>query len=223
MKTLLVGSLLLGLSLSAQAVTRADLDARLRSFATKFDAMQSKPDKRIPAQLLRQAHGIILVQQSRGGLIVGYQGGNGIAMVREPGTGNWGPPIFLTVNEGTFGAQVGGQTSFMVILLMNGNVNNLIAEAQTGFGQELRGTAGNESTGQRFNNTPPGQQVLIYSDTSGLYGGAIAKTGGLSPDADAEAAYYGQYLTPGEILPGQRVKPTQASSYLADTINKFSK
>jgi lipid-binding SYLF domain-containing protein len=223
MKTLVIGLILVGLNLSAAAASRADLDQRLRGFAAKFEEMQAKPDKRIPADALRRACGIIMVQRAGGGFVLGYQGGNGVAMIKNAQTGQWSAPAFVNFNEGTFGAQIGGQTSFTVILLMNTNCVRMVTEPDFEFGGEARGTAGNSSSAKQNDTSPLEPLTLAYSDTSGLYGGAVVKGGGLTPDTDADVTYYGEYLTPREILSGNRVKPTAASVYLADKINQFSK
>jgi SH3 domain-containing YSC84-like protein 1 len=223
MKAIVIGLILVGLNLPAQAVTRADLDGRLRVFAAKFEDMQAKPDKRVPADALRRACGIILLQRARGGLILGYQGGSGVAMVKDPQTGQWGPPVFLTSNEGTFGAQIGGQTSFTVILLMNTNATSMLTQPEFNFFGEASGTAGHASSVEEDNMSQTEPQTLVYRDTSGLYGGAVVKGGGLAPDTDADIIYYGQDVTPSEILYGNRVRPTPASTYLANEINQLSR
>jgi lipid-binding SYLF domain-containing protein len=223
MKAVVIGLMLVSLNLPAQAVTRADLDNRLRSLAVKFEEMQAKPDKRIPIDMLRRACGIIILQSARGGFVVGYQGGNGIAVVKEPQSGRWSAPVFLTSNEGTFGAQIGGQTSFNVILLMNTNCTRMVTDGDFGFVGEASGTAGNASSAQEGGRSPTELQTLVYSDTSGLHGGAVVKGGGLAPDTDADVVYYGQSMTPSEILSGNRVKPTAASTALAERIIRLSR
>ena len=64
--------------------------------------------------------------------------------------------------------------------------------------------------------------LMVYCDATGLYGGAAIKGGALAPDTDANVAYYGQYLTPSEILFGLKGKPTEAATNLAQRITQFS-
>jgi SH3 domain-containing YSC84-like protein 1 len=220
MKALVIGILVLATGLSAQAITRGELDRRVEKLAMKFTELQDNPATRIPPDLLRRAVGIVLVQTSRGGFIFGYQGGYGVMMVREPNSAQWSAPVFLTSNEGTFGAQIGGQTSFKAILLMNTNAVPLLTGANYAFSSELRGTAGDLSSSQQNNASPLEQMTLVFGDSQGLYGGAIVKGGGLAPDSNADAIYYGQYLTPSDILFGNRVRPTEASNYLASKLNQ---
>jgi len=215
--------LLVGVALSAQAVTKADLDKRLRLFAAKFEEMQAKPELRVPADKLSKACGIVMLHRFKGGLVFGYEGGGGVAMVKDPRSAKWSPPAFMKSNDGSFGVQIGGQASFTVILLMNTNSMRMLTESSFKFGGQAAGTAGNASGTEGSTTAAEEELTLVYSDTSGLYGGAVVKGGTLAPDFDASVAYYGEYLTAKEILFDKKVKGTEAATYLADKITQFSK
>src|SRR5258708_4559946 len=116
---LIIGLLLLGFALTALAGDRADLDYRLRKFAIKFEAMQAKADKRIPADELRKAQGIVMLDRTKAGFLFAYEGGGGVGMVKDPQTQQWSAPAFLSAGDASLGFQIGGQQSFIVILLMN--------------------------------------------------------------------------------------------------------
>jgi SH3 domain-containing YSC84-like protein 1 len=222
MRTLVIGLILIGFTLSAGATTKADLDKRLRLLSAKFEEMQAKPEKRISADNLRKACGIVLLQSARGGLVFGYQGGNGVVMTKDPRTGGWSAPAFVSANEGTFGLQIGGQTSFTVILLMNTNTAQALTQPDFQFGGEASGTAGNASSSERGTMSQVEQLTLVYNDTSGLYGGAVLKGGGLAPDSAADVTYYGEYITAKEILFDNKVKPTEAATSLIEKLNRYS-
>ena len=223
MKRVLPFLLFASLAASALAVDKADLDNRLRKLSIKFDNLQSKPDKRIPAETLRKAQGIILLDRTKAGFIFAYQGGSGAAMVKDPKSGQWSPVTFLSASEASLGFLVGGQQSFVVILLMNTNATQMLTQPSFKFGGEAAGTAGNSSGGEEGAVSSTEQLTLIYTDTSGLYGGAAIKGGSLSPDPDADTAYYGQFLTSKEILFDHKVKPTEAATQLARKITEYTK
>ncbi len=215
-----LGMVLVG---SAFGVDRADLDYRLRKLAFKFDVMQSKPDKRIPPEQLRNAQGIILLDRTKAGFLFAYQGGSGIVMVRDPKSGQWSPPAFLKANEASLGFQIGGQQSFVVILLMNTNAIQTLMQGSFKFGGEASGTAGNNSGGTEGTISSGEPLMLVYSDREGLYGGAALKGDALTPDTEADVAYYGQYLALREILFDQKVKPSAAASELTTKLEQFTK
>jgi lipid-binding SYLF domain-containing protein len=223
MKRVLACLLFASLAASALAVDKADLDNRLRKLSFNFDNLQAKPDKRIPAETLRKAQGIILLDRTKAGLIFAYQGGSGAAMVKDPKSGQWSPVTFLSASEASLGFLVGGQHSFVVILLMSTNATQMLTEPSFKFGGEASGTAGNSSGGHEGAVNSTEQLTLIYTDTSGLYGGAAVKGGSLSPDTEADTAYYGQFLSAKEILFDHKVKPTEAATQLARKITEYTK
>ena len=224
MRLLITGLLLLGVAAPALAIDKADVDKRIRTLSVKFDEMQAKPDKRIPAENLRKAQGIILLDRTKGGFIFAYQAGAGLAMVRDAKSGSWSAPSFLRSNEASLGAQIGGQQSFVAILLMNTNATSGLIDSNVNFGGEASGTAGNASGKAEGNVTDDSSKpMLLYSDATGLYGGAAVKGGTLSPDIDANVTYYGQSLTPKEILFDNKVKPSETATDLIQKINQSSK
>jgi lipid-binding SYLF domain-containing protein len=224
MKFLIMSLLLLGLAAPARAIDRSELDKRILKLTAKFEEMQSKPDKRIPAENLRKAQGIILLDRTKAGFIFAYQGGGGLAMVKDAKTGQWSPPAFVSANEGSLGLQIGGQQSFVAILLMNTNATRALTESSFNFGGEASGTAGN-STGKAEGTVSSDNQELIqvYGDATGLYGGAAIKGGAISPDTDANVAYYDQGLTPKEILFDKKPKASEAALTLAQKIVQAAK
>ena len=222
MKSLISALLLLGVVSSALAVDKVELDNRIRKLQSKLELMQSKPDKSIPAADLKAAKGIILLDRSKGGFLFAFQGGSGVAMVRDARSGKWGAPAFYSANEASLGFQVGGEQSFVVFLLMNTNAVYMLTEGTSKFSGEASGTAGNESGGTEGTGSY-NPMVKVYTDKEGLFGGAAIKGDAIKPDSDANIAYYGQYLAPRDILLGGKVTPGQAATDLANKIQELAK
>jgi lipid-binding SYLF domain-containing protein len=223
MKKAIVSLFMLGLAASAFAIDKAELDFRIRTLMDKFDALQQKPDKSIPAETLRKAKGIVLLDRTKAGFVFAYQGGSGVAMVKDAKSDQWSPTAFLAANEASLGFQVGGQQSFIVILFMTTNATRLLTEPNIQFGGEARGTAGDSSAGAEGNVAPREPSVLVYDDRKGLYGGAAVKGDAIAPDDTANRVYYEQTLTMNEILFEKKVKPTEAATALAGKIADHSK
>jgi lipid-binding SYLF domain-containing protein len=224
MRFLITTLLLLGLTAPVLAIDKAALEKRMRTITTKFDTMQAKTDKRVPADKLREAKGIVFLDRTKAGFLFAFEGGGGLAMVKDAKSGRWSPPSFVRANEASLGFQVGGQQSFVVILLMNTNATQALVDQNFRFGGEASGTAGNNTGKAEGTVSEDGQQlILVYSDTTGLYGGAAVKAGDLSPDAEANVAYYGESLTPKEILFDKKGKASESATALAQKITQFSK
>jgi len=208
---------------TAQAIDKFEADQRIRALSAKFEALQRQPDKSVPAEILRQAQGIVLLDRTKAGFIFAFQGGGGVALARDPKTHEWSPVAFVSANEASLGFQVGGEQNFFVILLMNTNVTRLLTEPNFDFGGEARGTAGDASTGAEGTLNKAAGAVLVYNDRKGLYGGAAIKGGAIAPANDANRVYYEQFVTMQDILFDGKVKPTPASASLAAKIAEYSK
>lgn len=223
-KIMTLGLIVMGFANAVFAADKAELDNRIHTLTAKLEAMQQKPDKAVPADTLSKAKGIILLDRTKAGFIFAYQGGNGVAMFKDSRSERWSPVAFVAANEASLGFQVGGEQSLYVILLMNTNATQSLIDGKLiDFSGEARGTAGDSSSGvegKLATNEPP---VVIYTDRKGLYGGAAIKGGAITPDDEANRAYYEQYLTTKEILFDQKVKPTEAASALAKKLADYSK
>jgi len=222
MKAIILSFVLLSIVSPALAVDRAELDDRIRALTAKFEALQADPDKRVPANVLRKAQGIVLLDTTKAGFMFAFQGGDGIAMVRDK-WGNWSPVAFLNRNEASFGFQAGGEENFYVILLMTANATHLLLKPAIDFGAEAQGTAGNNSTRAEGKIVSPSQSVLVYDDHSGFYGGVSFKNGALAPNANDNRVYYGQYESMSDILFGGKVERTPSAETLARKISEYSK
>jgi lipid-binding SYLF domain-containing protein len=222
MKKFVTSLLLLSVIGSALGANRGDLDYRIRELTWKLQALQDKPDKRIPAEDLRKAQGIILLDRTKAGFLFAYQGGAGVTMVRDPQSGHWSPPAFLKANEASLGLQIGGQQSFVVILLMNTSAFALLAQPNFRFGGEAGGTAGNVTGGVEGSIATTEPLVLAFSDREGLFGGAAIKGDSLSPDTDADIAYYKNYLSTRDILFDHKAQLGTTATELAQKIDQFS-
>ena len=223
MKATTVSLVLLSCVLSASAVEKTELDNRIRTLTARFEALQRQPDKMVPADTLRKAQGIILLERTKAGFLFAYQGGGGVALTRDPKTAKWSPAAFLSANEASLGFQIGGEQNFYVILLMTTNATRLLTEPTFDVGGEARGTAGDANTGVEVKVSSTEQPVLVYDERKGLFGGAAIKGGAIAPDDEANRVYYGQFVTMRDILFDKKVKPTDAATDLAAKISEHSK
>jgi lipid-binding SYLF domain-containing protein len=189
----------------------------------RFNSMQLNAEKAIPADTLNKAQGIVLLERTKAGFLFAYQGGAGVAMVKDAKTGKWGAPAFLSANEASLGFQIGGEQNFFVILLMNTNATRMLTEPNFEFGGEARGTAGKDTSGAEGTVSPNERPYLVYDERKGLYGGAAIKGGAIAPDDDANRTYYDQSVSMKEILFDNKFKPSETATKLAAKITEYSK
>lgn len=216
-KQLIAISVLLA-TLPARGVDRAELDQRIRVLTAKFESMQADTTKRIPADLLREAKAVVLFDRTKAGLLFAYQGGMGVALVRDAKSGKWSAPAFMKAEEASLGVQVGVQQSFVVAVCLSTNAAQKLTESQMTLGGEARGTAGKDSAGTATADDDADRSVRVFFDRDGLYGGAALNGGTIAPDPKLNALYYERGLSPREILFENKVKPSEAAAELAGKI-----
>lgn len=196
------------------------LDLRIRRSAERFIEMQAEPGKRIPADLLARAHGIIILHRVKAGLVVGGEAGNGVALVRNKTTGAWSAPAFIASAEGSYGIQVGAQESTFVLLLMNETGLKPLLGGSVNIGVDVAATAGPLNEGGKFDTTTVQSPILVYSDVEGLFVGAAFKGGGILPAQKNNDLYYGRSMN--DILFDPAVRPTATGQHLIDVIETYS-
>ena len=137
----------MGLAGAALAIEPAELDNRVRELTAKFDMMQSRADKGIPADVLRRAQGVILLDRTKAGFLFAYEGGGGVALAREPLGRKMESGRILRCQRSQPGVPGGWRAGLLCRLLMTPDANRLLTEPNFKFGGEARGTAGDVSAG----------------------------------------------------------------------------
>lgn len=196
------------------------LDDRILAAAARLDAMQDDARKRIPAELLARARGIVILRKFKAGFLVGGEAGQGVALVRDPRTGAWSAPAFVSSASGSYGLQLGAQESDIVLLLMSDSALDALRGGSFNVGVDVAATVGPVEEGGGFDTTTMKDPVLVYTSSDGLFAGAAFKGGGLLPARRANETYYRK--TMGEILFEGAARPTASGASLIETIERYA-
>src|SRR5579862_1653288 len=93
-------------------------DKRLRDSAAVVDEMMGMPDKGVPHSVLERAQCIVVIPGlKKAAFIVGGQYGRGFASCRKADHG-WGAPAAIRMEGGSFGLQLGGQSTDVILVVM---------------------------------------------------------------------------------------------------------
>lgn len=198
----------------------AKLDLRIRRSAERFVEMQAAAGKRIPADLLARARGIIILHKVKAGLVIGGEAGNGVALVRDKNTGRWSAPAFIASAEGSYGLQIGAKESTIVLLLMNETGLKPLLGGSVAVGVDVAATAGPFDEGAEIDTTSIQDPILVYSSAGGLFAGAAFKGGGIVNAAKNNDLYYGR--TMNDILFDPAVRATPTGQHLIDVIETYA-
>ena len=222
--SLLLAFTALACTLSANpALTRATLVEHLDSCEAILQDLQGNFKTAVPADVLRRAKGIVIVNQFQAGFIFGIKDGYAVAMARRP-NGKWSVPAFLRTGELSFGLQAGGKSVTAVYLLMDESAARLLFKNKFNLGAEAKANAGvraaeRESVTSSIRTEP---SVLIYTASEGLYLGAAIKTGYMSPDNEANRLFYSSSNRLPELLFSDWVTPPEETHFLMDYVTRLT-
>ncbi|MCK5166653.1 MAG: lipid-binding SYLF domain-containing protein [Rhodospirillaceae bacterium] len=168
-----------------------------------------------PLQQMRSlypdARGIVILPGVlKGGFIVGAEGGSGVLLARDA-SGRWGYPAFYTMAAGSIGIQAGGQSSDIVLLVFSDKAVRSLVRHQGKIGADLGLTVGTISTGVEASTTANiGADILAFSSGIGVFAGASVEAAIMIKRNDFNNAYYGETVTPEQIIIDGAVQNPQA-------------
>ena len=208
---------------AATGLTRTNVITQLDSCEAILQEIQGNTRTAIPAEILRRAKGIIIVNQFQGGFIFGIKDGYGVAMVRRP-NGKWSVPAFLKAGEFSFGLQAGAKAINAVYVLMDENTARLLFRNRVNLGADAKAVAGIRAAEREAVSKalPADVNVYVYSNVEGLYAGATVKTGYLSPNQKANELFYNATHRMPELLYSDWVQPPQEARFLMDYVTRLT-
>lgn len=196
--------------LPAIADERSQEQQRLKESATVIHQILDVPDN-IPQSLLDDAKCVVVLPSVvKAAFGVGGRYGHG-AMVCRTGphfAGPWGPPAMYSLEGGSFGFQIGGEATDVVLLIMNNSgVRSLLqSKVKLGVGASIaagpKGRTAGASTDAYMR-----AEILSYSRARGVFAGVSLKGATLHPDNDGDHALYGRSISAKEIIEGPN-RPT---------------
>lgn len=177
---------------AAQLVEKAEMTLQSFMSDSSMDAFRD---------LAKQAKGILVVPQLlKGAFVFGASGGSGVLLIRDGKADRWFGPAFYTIGGASFGLQIGGQASEVILLLMTDRgVASMMANSFK-LGVDAGVAAGPVGAGVAASTANLSADILTFARSKGLYGGVsldgavVATRGGLNE------AYYGRQVTPTDIL-----------------------
>jgi lipid-binding SYLF domain-containing protein len=196
---------------------------RLDESATVFSEIMATSDKSVPQSLLDKAECVIIVPaMKKAGFIVGAKYGKGYMLCRKGDGLGWGAPGAMRIEGGSFGLQIGGSATDIILIVMNeGGVKKLLSSKFTvgAEGSVAAGPVGRDATAQT--DAQMRAEILSYSRSRGVFAG-IALTGAtLRQDLDDNQAMYGQKLENTAVVQGSTAPPAEAAK-LISALNKYS-
>ena len=197
---LLAGQLLLGTS-HAQTIE----EARLTNAGAILQAFTNGTVMTIPPEILSYAQGVAVIPGVlRMGLVFGGRRGRGVVTVRGD-DGSWSTPAFITFTGGSVGAQIGVDSTDIVLVFGSARSVRNIGRGKFTLGGDATVTAGPVDRAARATTDMTfTSDVYAYADSRGLFAGASLEGTRLSMDAEANSRFY---------PPGGSAQPLQPQNF----------
>lgn len=188
--------------------------SRIRNARFAFEDIMRAPDKGIPQELLGSARCIAIIPgEKRAAFIFGGRYGRGLVTCRTGSS--WSAPAFLMVSGGSFGFQIGGSSTDLIMIFRNrGGMDRLLSDKFT-LGADATAAAG--PVGRHAAAATDAEmhaQILTYSRSRGVFGGVSLNGAVVKPDRGADLAMYGADIEPKSILDGHVKDPAESQGLL---------
>jgi len=183
--------------------------------------VMSAPDKAIPKDILGNADCVaVFPSVIKAAFGFGGRGGSGVAVCRGPN--GWSAPAFLNIGGGSFGLQIGVESTDYVMLFMTPESARSLLDNNVKLGGSLSVAAGpvgreaEAATDARFK-----AQILSYSRSQGLFAGAAVEGAVIETDNDDMEEVYGPNATAREVLFGAVKAPAEVTAF-AKTLQTYA-
>jgi lipid-binding SYLF domain-containing protein len=188
---------------------QADVDQAV-SIIERFEAI---PERAIPAAVMRDARGLAILNVTKAGFIGSVRGGTGIVVARtEKG---WSGPSAIGTGGLGFGFQAGAEVSELVIVLNTAEAVNAFAKGGNVTLGGALGVAAGPVGRTAEASLALGAAMYTYSRSQGLFAGVSLEGTVIATRDRVNAAYYGEPVSPREILTGKVQPPAGAQKLLA--------
>jgi lipid-binding SYLF domain-containing protein len=203
------------------ASSKQDLDARLEKAKSVVQEIEATPDKGIPSKIAQSATCIgVFPSVLKAAFIVGGNYGQGVVTCRTPH--GWSAPVFIRIAGGSFGFQIGGQSTDLVLVAMNQKGFQDLLQSKFKIGGSASAAAGpvgrdaGASTNWKLDS-----ELLTYSRAKGLFAGIDLNGAVVDQNVDDTHTFYdGQDLSFDKILHGGVAVPAEAAPFVR-TVSKY--
>jgi lipid-binding SYLF domain-containing protein len=196
---------------------------RLKRATEVFREIMDTPDKGIPQSLLDRSHCVAVIPgMKKGAFIFGGKYGRGFVACRASGGAGWSAPAAVRIEGGSFGLQIGGAETDVILLVMNEpGAERLLASKFTlgGDASVAGGPVGREATAQT--DAYMTAEILSWSRSRGLFAGVSLSGATLRQDLGTNRALYGKTLENREVLKGNLTPPAAGAEFVS-LLNKYS-
>lgn len=214
-KKLLFALFILFSSASFAESLQSDID---RAVVTIRD-FKRIPESSIPDSVLKNARGLVIVNEVKGGFI--FSGGVGSGLVIARLDNGWSAPSAIGTGSVGWGFQIGGEVTDLVLVLNTKAAVDAFAQGgSVTLGGNLSIAAGPIGRTAAAAVVLPPAAIYTYSVSRGAFGGVSLQGAAFVERSSANSRFYGFQVTPSQLLFGQ-VQPPQSAEALYNELNQY--
>lgn len=208
---------------AALLYAQADDVKRLNAAASVFSDVMAIPDKAIPQDLLDKSQCVVVVPGvKKAAFIIGGKYGRGFVSCRRTSGRGWSAPASVRVEGGSFGFQIGGSETDVIMLVMNKHGMQRLLTSKFTLGGDASVAAGPVGrTASAETDAMLTAEILTWSRARGLFAGISLAGATLRPDESTNQQIYGKPLENRTILTSDMPIP-QAARHFVSLLNKYS-
>jgi lipid-binding SYLF domain-containing protein len=202
MRKFLTGLLICALATPAFAKGDKEKE-RLEEAGTVMKEVLNIPDG-IPKELLEKAECVVVLPSVKKGAIgIGLSYGRGVMVCRTGAnfTGGWGAAVFMALEQGSIGWQLGGQATDFILLLVSPRSARGVLSSKVKLGADASAAAGPKGrTAEAATDATMRAEILTYSRSRGLFAGVSLSGSTLRPDGGANENFYGRKVVAKQLV-----------------------
>ncbi len=203
------------------ASSRADLQARIDSAKVVLQQIMGAQDRTIPIDILHSATCVAVVPgMIKGAFVFGAQYGQGVVTCR---TGHgWSAPVFIRLAGGSFGFQIGAQSTDLVLVAVNDRGFQDLLKSKFKIGADASAAAGPVGrAGQASTDWKMNAELLSYSRNKGVFAGISLDGTSVTQNQEDTNTYYGAPHKFESILHGNVAVPAGAVPFVRLVAHDF--
>jgi SH3 domain-containing YSC84-like protein 1 len=203
-------SLVLSLPVNVSASDRDDDVSRIQNATRVFKEIMNTPDNGIPNEILESAKCIAIIPgDKKFAFIFGGNYGRGLATCHTQH--GWSAPMFVAVEGGSVGYQIGGSSTDLVMIFMNDHALQSLLGDKFKLGADATVAAGpvgrHAAAGTDIRMSA---EILSYSRSKGIFAGVSLDGAVVQADKSGDRSMYGDNVDRHEILDGKVPVPASA-------------
>jgi lipid-binding SYLF domain-containing protein len=204
------------------ASSKADLKDRIDAANSVIKQIMATPDKGIPDSIVKGATCIgVIPGVKKAAFVVGGSYGQGVVTCRT--AHGWSAPVFIRLAGGSFGFQIGAQSTDLVLVAVNDKGFQDLLKSKFKIGADAAAAAGpvgrNAAAGTDWKLNA---ELLTYSRSKGLFAGIDLNGAVVSQNVEDTTTFYnGNTMNFDKILHGGIAVPADARVFVTTVAHYF--